>query len=328
MTRGSIDRRAVFAGTVPPVTRGDGAGRGRCASPAVPEASERTGTVWYSPALGVRPLDARSPSHRLHRHQPWATTATLAMFVLMVLESACIPIPSEVTMLFGGALASAGFAAPGQRTLAVLGGHGGHARQPGRFVAGVLGRRLRRTSAGRPVRSIPVDPPPRGRQGPRLVRAVRGAAVFFSRLLPVIRTFISLPAGVVRMPFWRFTLYTVLGCLPWTFALAWFGYALGDRWESVERALQPFSWAIAAAVRGGGRGLSSDVVGPRCGPNTRRSTPRGRHRAGRVHPEARLTYRLTSIVQLSPCSPTFSKPTRWYIIRDRLCTATDSDRVR
>jgi len=61
----------------------------------------------------------------------------------------------------------------------------------------------------------------------------------------VIRTFISLPAGVVRMPFWRFTLYTVLGCLPWTFALAWLGFQLGDRWETVESALQPFSWAIA-----------------------------------------------------------------------------------
>ena len=71
--------------------------------------------------------------------------------------------------------------------------------------------------------------------------------MFFSRLLPVIRTFISLPAGVVRMPFWRFTLYTVLGCLPWTFALAYLGYALGDRWERVEQALQPFSWAIAVA---------------------------------------------------------------------------------
>jgi membrane protein DedA with SNARE-associated domain len=74
------------------------------------------------------------------------------------------------------------------------------------------------------------------------------AAVFFSRLLPVIRTFISLPAGVVRMPFWRFTIYTVLGCLPWTFALAWLGYALGERWETVEHALQPFSWAIAGVV--------------------------------------------------------------------------------
>ena len=60
------------------------------------------------------------------------------------------------------------------------------------------------------------------------------AAVFVSRLLPVIRTFISLPAGIARMPFWRFTVYTVLGCLPWCVALAWLGAVLGARWETVE----------------------------------------------------------------------------------------------
>jgi membrane protein DedA with SNARE-associated domain len=76
------------------------------------------------------------------------------------------------------------------------------------------------------------------------------AAVFVSRLLPVIRTFISLPAGVARMPFWRFTIYTVLGCLPWTFALAWLGYVLGENWTEVEAVLRPIAWAIAAAVVG------------------------------------------------------------------------------
>jgi membrane protein DedA with SNARE-associated domain len=64
----------------------------------------------------------------------------------------------------------------------------------------------------------------------------------------VIRTFISLPAGVARMPFWRFTIYTILGCLPWTFALAWLGYVLGERWTTVEDVLQPIAWAIAAVV--------------------------------------------------------------------------------
>jgi membrane protein DedA with SNARE-associated domain len=72
--------------------------------------------------------------------------------------------------------------------------------------------------------------------------------VFVSRLLPVIRTFISLPAGVARMPFWRFTVYTTLGCLPWTFALAWLGFELGERWTTVEAVLQPIAWAIAAVL--------------------------------------------------------------------------------
>jgi membrane protein DedA with SNARE-associated domain len=74
------------------------------------------------------------------------------------------------------------------------------------------------------------------------------AAVFFGRLLPVIRTFISLPAGVVRMPFWRFTVYTVLGCLPWVIVLAWIGALLGERWDRAEAVIRPFAWVIGAAL--------------------------------------------------------------------------------
>jgi membrane protein DedA with SNARE-associated domain len=74
------------------------------------------------------------------------------------------------------------------------------------------------------------------------------AAVFFSRLLPVVRTFISLPAGVARMNFSKFTLYTVLGCLPWIFALAWLGYSLGERWTSAEAVIRPIAWAIAIVI--------------------------------------------------------------------------------
>jgi membrane protein DedA with SNARE-associated domain len=170
-----------------------------------------------------------------------------AVFVLMVLESACVPIPSEVTMLFGGALASAGFAAPGQElSLFWVGMAGTLGNLVGSWLAywaGALGGRPLVDRFGRYllIRPHEVD------KAHDWFERYGDAAVFFSRLLPVIRTFISLPAGVVRMPFWRFTLYTVLGCLPWTFALAWLGYTLGDRWESVEAALQPFSWAIAAA---------------------------------------------------------------------------------
>jgi membrane protein DedA with SNARE-associated domain len=74
------------------------------------------------------------------------------------------------------------------------------------------------------------------------------AAVFGARLLPVVRTFISLPAGIAEMPFIRFTVYTFLGCLPWTFALAALGYALGSQWHLVERFLRPISIAIALLV--------------------------------------------------------------------------------
>jgi membrane protein DedA with SNARE-associated domain len=172
----------------------------------------------------------------------------LAVFVLMVLESACVPVPSEVTMLFGGALASAAFAGAGQEldfvAVGLLGTAGNLVGSWLAYWAGAIGGRPLVDRFGRYLLVLPheVD-----RAHDWFER--RGEmAVFVSRLLPVIRTFISLPAGVAKMPFWRFTIYTILGCLPWTFALAWLGYVLGERWTTVEGVLQPIAWAIAAVV--------------------------------------------------------------------------------
>ncbi len=71
------------------------------------------------------------------------------------------------------------------------------------------------------------------------------AAVFFSRMLPIIRTFISLPAGVARMPFWRFTLFTVLGCIPWMVALTFVGKQASSNWEDIAElpALLRLRWS-------------------------------------------------------------------------------------
>jgi membrane protein DedA with SNARE-associated domain len=71
-------------------------------------------------------------------------------------------------------------------------------------------------------------------------------AVFFGRLLPVVRTFISLPAGLARIPAGRFGIYTVLGCIPWTAALACTGYLVGANWGNVVSALHGPSYAFAA----------------------------------------------------------------------------------
>jgi membrane protein DedA with SNARE-associated domain len=73
-------------------------------------------------------------------------------------------------------------------------------------------------------------------------------AVFFSRMLPIIRTFISLPAGVARMPFWKFTLYTLAGCVPWIFALALIGREVGANWESWKDSLHYVDYAVAALI--------------------------------------------------------------------------------
>jgi membrane protein DedA with SNARE-associated domain len=176
----------------------------------------------------------------------------LAVFVLMVAESACIPIPSEVTMLFGGALANSAFlvslGSSGRHldfvTVALLGAAG---NLVGSWIAWAVGYR-----GGRPLvdhfgRYILLRPHEVDRAEAWFQRHGE-AAVFVSRLLPVVRTFISLPAGVARMPFGRFSVYTLAGSLPWTFALTAVGYALGSQWQTVERWMRPVSYLVAGVI--------------------------------------------------------------------------------
>jgi membrane protein DedA with SNARE-associated domain len=218
---------------------------GRTHRPRFREAGNTLVRCGYSPHGGCSPL--------LETLQEAITTLIgdygyVAIFVLMVLESACIPIPSEVTMLFGGALASPGFAAPGHELdLVLVALVGTLGNLVGSWLAYGIGAAGGRPLVDRFGRYLLILPHEVDRAHEWFER--RGElTVFVSRLLPVIRTFISLPAGVARMPFWRFTIYTVLGCLPWTFALAWLGYLLGENWARVEEFLQPVAWAIVIAL--------------------------------------------------------------------------------
>src|SRR5919206_383688 len=77
------------------------------------------------------------------------------------------------------------------------------------------------------------------------------ATVFFSRMLPIIRTFISLPAGVARMPFRRFTVLTTLGCIPWILGLTLIGREVGSRWESWKDSLHYVDYAVLACILAG-----------------------------------------------------------------------------
>ena len=77
------------------------------------------------------------------------------------------------------------------------------------------------------------------------------ATVLISRMLPIIRTFISLPAGVARMPFWKFTVLTTLGCIPWIFMLTFIGKQVGSRWEDWKDSLHYVDYAVAAMIVGG-----------------------------------------------------------------------------
>ncbi len=170
----------------------------------------------------------------------------IAIFVLMVAESACIPFPSEATMLFGGALAAGAIVGTSHHlNFLLVGLLGTLGNLVGSLIAYGVGR-----AGGRPLierwgryvllRAHDLD------RAEAWFSDHGEAAVFFSRLLPVVRTFISLPAGVAEMPLPTFTLYTVAGCLPWTFALAGIGYAVGRQWNTVERYI---AWAgIGAAV--------------------------------------------------------------------------------
>jgi membrane protein DedA with SNARE-associated domain len=175
----------------------------------------------------------------------------VAIFLLMVLESACVPIPSEITMLFGGALVSAPFLAPEQQLdLVAVALVGAVANLVGSWLAYGVGY-----VGGRPLvlrwgRYLLLRPHEIDRAHAWFDR-YGDQAVFFGRLLPVVRTFISLPAGVARMNVWKFSLYTLLGCLPWTFGLAFLGYELGARWDRVERFLRPVSWLVAVLVVAG-----------------------------------------------------------------------------
>jgi membrane protein DedA with SNARE-associated domain len=177
----------------------------------------------------------------------------VGIFVLMLLGSACIPIPSEIVMAFGGALASETFADQ------VLGDPSKSLTLLGVIVVGVLGSLAGSLLAywlgyagGRPLidrwgRFVFLRPHEVDRAQDWFERHGE-AAVFWSRLIPLVRAFISLPAGVGRMKLGSFTLYTTLGLLPWTIGLALAGRSLGDRWNDVEGFIGPVSIAIGVLL--------------------------------------------------------------------------------
>lgn len=165
-----------------------------------------------------------------------------AVFFLMVLESACIPIPSEITMPVAGLLAS-----QGKLSLALVIAVGVLANLVGSLISYAVGRSGGRALLVRYGRYILVKPHDVERADEWFAR-YGPPAVFFSRLLPVLRTFISLPAGVARMDLRRFSILTVIGCIPWVTALAVAGYYLGSNWQKVLTYTRPVEYLVIAAV--------------------------------------------------------------------------------
>lgn len=153
----------------------------------------------------------------------------LGIVALMAVESACIPIPSEIIMPFSGYLVSTG-----RFELLLVATAGAVGCNIGSTLAYMAGR-----YGGRPLvekwgayiligrRDLDITD--------RFFARFGGIAVLFGRLLPVVRTFIALPAGIARLPQLRFQIYTFIGSWPWCFGLAYLGYKLGERWNSDPR---------------------------------------------------------------------------------------------
>src|SRR3954468_12900344 len=164
------------------------------------------------------------------------------VFVLMLAESACIPIPSEATMLFAGFNVADGHYPLWQPVLVGVAGN-----LAGSWIAYAVGYYGRVDLLEKHGRALHIKPSHLA-WADRWFQRHGEATVFFARLLPVIRTFISLPAGVARMPFWRFTVFTVAGCLPWVLLLAFIGKQVGANWEKWKDSLHYVDYAVVALV--------------------------------------------------------------------------------
>ncbi len=169
-------------------------------------------------------------------------TGYLGIVLLMSIESACIPLPSEVIMPFSGYLVSLG-----RFRLAWVGLAGAFGCNVGSLVAyyvGALGGRPWVEKYGRYVLVTRHDLD----LADRWFERYGDWAVFLARLLPVVRTFIALPAGIARMNVPRFHVYTFLGSLPWCLALAYAGLKLGERWMILRKYFHRFDTVIGVVV--------------------------------------------------------------------------------
>ncbi len=162
----------------------------------------------------------------------------IGIFVLMTIESAGIPVPSELIMTFGGYLASTG--SLNWIVAAVIGMLGTGLGSAIGFGIGAWG--------GKPIvdrygRYIGVTPE-------KMVWAEKWfckfgeSAVFYTRLLPVVRTIVNVPAGLLGMNFYKFMAYSMAGALPWCLVLSYLGFSLGKNWHMVIQYSRPLTWLV------------------------------------------------------------------------------------
>ena len=166
----------------------------------------------------------------------------LGIILLMAIESACIPLPSEVIMPFSGYLVSAGrFKLMGAALAGAIGCNMGSIVA---YYIGAWGGRPLAEKYGHYVLVTRYDLD----LADRWFRRYGDWAVLFARLLPVVRTFIALPAGIARMNFLRFNVFTFLGSLPWCLALAYAGLKLGERWGTLREYFHRFDAVLVILI--------------------------------------------------------------------------------
>lgn len=166
----------------------------------------------------------------------------LAIFITMTLESACIPIPSEIVMPYAGHLVAKGSLGMWESTLVAS-----LANLTGSLLAYTAGRAGGRNFINKYGKYIFLSQK-HLTQADRWFATKGEITVFLSRMLPAVRTFISLPAGIARMDLLKFTVYSFLGSLPWNFMLVYLGYLFTDRWDLLQAYLHDFNIVFYTAL--------------------------------------------------------------------------------
>jgi len=177
-----------------------------------------------------------------------ATIAVLGypgIFLLMLVESCGVPMPSEIIMPFSGFLV-----AEGRMNLWLVSLMGALGNVAGSLLAYWIGAKGGRPLIERYGRYVLISKHDLN-TADRWFAKYGEATAFFSRLMPIVRTYISFPAGVARMNVWRFSLYTFLGALPWSAALAYAGVRMGEHWEMIREKLHRFDLAVGLLIVAG-----------------------------------------------------------------------------
>ena len=174
-----------------------------------------------------------------------STGGYAGIVLLMAIESACIPLPSEVIMPFSGYLVYTGRF--NLLWVATAGAIGCNVGSVAAYEVGAYGGRRLVEKYGAWIWMSERELA----WADRFFARYGNAAVFLARLLPVIRTFIALPAGIARMPRVRFHVYTFLGSWPWCYGLAYLGMKAGENWQYLGKYFHRFDAVIGAVIAAG-----------------------------------------------------------------------------